>query len=82
MTEAYVRLLPTVERFDACYAPLFLRSTRTVKHDYPRVEAWRRRMREIEGVAETIDRKAAASSYYSRLFPLNPSGIVPVFAGD
>jgi len=80
VSEADVRLLPTIERFDACYAPLFLRSTRTIRADYPRVEAWRRRMRALPGVADTVDVRDAARSYYSSLFPLNPSGIVPVFA--
>ena len=79
VTEADVFLLPTVERFDGCYAPLFLRTTTTVRHDYPNVEKWRARMRDMPGVAATVDARAAARSYYTSLFPLNPSGIVPVF---
>ena len=35
-------------------------------------------MRAMAGVAETVDARAAAQSYYTSLFPLNPSGIVPV----
>ncbi len=35
-------------------------------------------MRALPGVAETVDARAAARSYYTSLFPLNPSGIVPV----
>ena len=78
VTEADVRLLPTVERFDACYAPLFLRTATSIRHDFPAVAAWSRRMRALPGVAETVDARAAAQSYYTSLFPLNPSGIVPV----
>ena len=78
VTEADVRLLPTVERFDACYAPLFLRTATSIRHDFPHVFEWSRRMRALPGVAETVDARAAARSYYTSLFPLNPSGIVPV----
>ena len=81
VTEADVRLLPTVERFDACYAPLFLRTATSVRHDFPHVFEWSRRMRAMAGVAETVDAHAAARSYYTSLFPLNPSGIVPVPPG-
>ena len=38
-------------------------------------------MRAMPGVAETVDARAAAQSYYTSLFPLNPSGIVPVPPG-
>ena len=78
VTEVDVRLLPTVERFDACYAPLFLRTATSVRHDFPHVFEWSRRMRAMPGVASTVDARAAARSYYTSLFPLNPSGIVPV----
>ena len=71
-------MLPTVERFDACYAPLFLRTATSVRHDFPHVFEWSRRMRAMPGVANTVDARAAARSYYTSLFPLNPSGIVPV----
>ena len=81
VTEADVRLLPTVERFDAFYAPLFLRTATSVRHDFPHVFEWSRRMRAMPGVAETVDARAAAQSYYTSLFPLNPSGIVPVPPG-
>ena len=81
VTEADVRLLPTVERFDACYAPLFLRTATSIRQDFPAVAAWARRMRALPGVAETVDARAAARSYYTSLFPLNPSGIVPVPPG-
>ena len=78
VTESDVRLLPTIERFDACYAPLFLRTTTSIRHDFPHVAAWLGRMRALPGVADTVDARAAARSYYSSLFPLNPSGIVPL----
>ena len=41
VTEADVRLLPTVERFDACYAPLFLRTATSVRQDFPAVAVGR-----------------------------------------
>lgn len=82
LSEADLRLLPTIERFDASYAPLFLRTTKTIRDDYPHIAAWKRRMRALPGVADTVDVAAAARSYYTSLFPLNPSGIVPVLVTD
>ncbi|KAJ1457797.1 glutathione S-transferase [Pelagophyceae sp. CCMP2097] len=78
VTEADVRLLPTIERFDACYATLFRCGRKTVRHDYANLQRWRTEMRSLAGVKETIDVDAATKSYFTSLFPLNPSGLVPV----
>ena len=76
VTEADVRLLPTVERFDACYAPLFPAHGDVDRQDRPsprgrggcvRCRAWRRPWTRAR-------RRGPTPS----LFPLNPSGIVPV----
>jgi len=77
VTEADVRLYPTVARFDACYAPLFRCGRRLIRADYPHVERWRADFAALPGVAATVDVAAAARSYYASLFPLNPSGLVP-----
>jgi len=44
LTEADVRLYTTVVRFDAAYVPVFLANLRTIRHDYPHLHAWLRRL--------------------------------------
>ena len=82
LTEADLRLLPTVDRFDACYGPLFRCGRKTIARDYAHVDAWRRRLRTLPNVAASVDVADAARSYFGSLFPLNPSGIVPVAPDD
>ena len=77
-TEADVLAYPAVARWDAIYAPLFrLHARGRLAHDCPGVEAWRSRMEALPGVAATLNLAEAKRSYWSNLFPLNPSGIVP-----
>lgn len=76
VTLADVWLYPTAARFDAVYAPLF-RCGRKRLVDYPNLRRWQLDFEKIPGVARTVDVSGAARSYYSSLFPLNPSGIVP-----
>ena len=78
LTESDILLLPTLLRFDAVYAPLFMKSHLRLQCNYPHVyvyllECWN----QIEGVLESIDLNDACSSYYKQLFPLNPGGILP-----
>lgn len=40
VTEADVRLFPTVFRFDAVYAVLFKAARKTIRADYPAISAW------------------------------------------
>lgn len=77
ITEADVRLLPTVERFDAVYATLFRCGRRTIRCHYPNLARWRADLRKLPGVASTFDLQEAQRSYFTNLFPLNPGGIVP-----
>ncbi|KAI8473027.1 MAG: putative glutathione S-transferase [Monoraphidium minutum] len=74
-TEADLRLFPTVVRFDAVYAAIFRAGQRRVA-DYPHLEAWMRDVHQIR-VADTVDVDECRRSYYTNLFPLNPSGIIP-----
>ena len=77
-TEADMRLLPTILRFDGAYSPLFRAGgVNTRIRDYPHLLAWLQRCWEIDGVKETIDLQDAISSYYRQLFPLNPGGLLP-----
>ena len=79
VTEADVRLLPTVVRFDGVYASFFRCGRKLVRADYPHVQRWMREMLRLDpSMASTFDLQAARRSYYTNLFPLNPGGIVPV----
>jgi glutathionyl-hydroquinone reductase len=78
VTEADVRLFPTMFRFDAVYARLFKCGRKTVAADLPAIAGWLRDMYALPGVRETCDLDATRDSYYSSLFMLNPGGIVPV----
>ena len=91
ITEADVRLFPTIIRFDAVYSTLFKCSKKSIRTHYPCIEEWMRDVyqllddpppppppfRRLLRVRDTIDVDKARSNYYSQLFPLNPSGIIP-----
>ena len=77
-TEADLRLLPTILRFDGAYAPLFRAGGAHLRiRDYPSLLRWFQRCWAIDGLPETIDLQAATSSYYKQFFPLNPGGLLP-----
>ncbi|PKS05135.1 hypothetical protein jhhlp_008502 [Lomentospora prolificans] len=42
ITEADVRLYPTIARFDVGYHPVFLCNLKSIRHDYPRLNLWLR----------------------------------------
>lgn len=76
ITLADVWLYPTISRFDDVYAQLF-RCGRKRIVDYSNIQRWFEEMRTLPGVAESLDVEKAKESYFTSLFPLNPSGIVP-----
>lgn len=79
VTEADLRLLPTVLRFDLVYHDFFRCTRYTIRADFPHVQRW---MMQLWGwnaglFQRTIDLEASRRSYYLNLFPINPSAIVP-----
>ena len=77
-TEADLRLLPTILRFDAVYAPLFKAGGVHLRiKDFPSLLNWLQRCWDIDGVKDSLDLEDATLSYYKQLFPLNPGGILP-----
>ena len=42
ITEADIRLFPTIIRFDIAYHPVFKCNIRMIRHDYPRIHRWLR----------------------------------------
>ena len=76
VTAVDLYLLPTVLRFDAIYSTLFKCCGRRVV-DFPSLHRWMRVLFSVEGVEGTFDLESARKSYYTQLFPLNPSLIIP-----
>ena len=76
VSEADVRLLPTIVRFDGVYAPFFRCGRYQVRSDYPNVKRWCDEMLTLTGPG-LFDLDDARRGYYRDLFPLNPGGIVP-----
>ena len=77
VTESDLFLLPTIVRFDAVYSVLFKCTGKRIS-DYEHIQRWVRQMHSMPGVFDTYDLKDAVRSYYSQMFPLNPSRIVPL----
>jgi len=74
---ADVFLFTTLLRFDAVYANLFgcsLRQVAAMEATY----GFLRDMYQLKGVAPTCDIRGTMQQYYTTLFPLNPSGLVPL----
>jgi putative glutathione S-transferase len=79
VTLADVRLFTTLFRFDAVYYGLFKCDRQRIQ-DYKNLSAYLRDLYQLPGIAATCDLEAVKRDYYGNLFPLNPSGIVPVGA--
>ncbi len=77
VTEADIRLLPTLLRFDLVYFSHFKCNLRRVA-DYPNLAGYMRDLYQLPGVAATFDAGHAKRHYYESHRTLNPSGIVPV----
>jgi putative glutathione S-transferase len=76
LTEADVRLYPTLARFDAVYYSHFKCNLRRIS-DYPRLWAYARRLYAIPAFGETTDFDHIKRHYYETHRHLNPSGVVP-----
>ena len=84
-TDADLRLFPTIARLDAAYGPLFRAGPDGGLRSLPNLQAWARDVWRLDAgagrVGSTVDVEAARRSYFTSLFPLNPSGIVPMWGG-
>jgi glutathionyl-hydroquinone reductase len=77
VTEADVRLLVTLLRFDLVYHGHFKCNLRRIA-DYPHLSGYARDLYQMCGVAATFDALHAKRHYYESHRTINPSGIVPV----
>jgi len=76
LTEADIRLFPTLLRFDAVYYDLF-RCRRKHLADYRHLWAYTRDIYQWPGVAGTVNMGHIRRCYYESLPSLNPTGAVP-----
>ncbi len=76
LTIADIRLFTTLIRFDLVYFSLFKCNQKRIQ-DYPKLQAYLKRIYRLPGVAATCNFSAILQDYYGNLFPLNPGGIIP-----
>jgi putative glutathione S-transferase len=76
LTEADIRLFPTLVRFDAVYVGHFKCNLRRLV-DYPNLWDYARDLYQMPGVAETVNFDHIKRHYYMTHPQLNPSRIVP-----
>ncbi len=76
LTEADLRLFPTLVRFDTAYHGAFKCNLRRIG-DYPNLSNYLREIYQMPGVAGTVDLDAIKRGYYA-LKQVNPHGIVPI----
>ncbi|CAK5009631.1 unnamed protein product [Aphanomyces euteiches] len=81
LTEADVRLFPTILRFDPAYHGQFKCNLKSISANYPNLLKHARRIYQLPGVADTVDYTHIKGCYYGGLVNLNPSGIIPVSNG-
>lgn len=77
LTEADVRLFPTLYRFDAVYVGHFKCNIRRLA-DYPNLWAYTRRIYQTDAIRGTTNMMHAKHHYYESHRTINPTGIVPV----
>lgn len=77
LTEADIRLFPTLARFDVAYWSAFKCNLRRLI-DYPNLWAYARRFFALPGVAETVKLDIYRRGYHSPSEARNPHGIVPL----
>lgn len=76
LTEADMRLFPTLVRFDAVYSIHFKCSVRRIA-DYPNLSGYLCDIYQMPGVSETVDMDHIKRHYYLSHRHLNPAGIIP-----
>ena len=77
LTEADLRLFPTLARFDVAYHGHFKCNIRRLT-DYPNLWAYTRDLYQLPGVGETVDLDAIRINYYRNQSKVNPSRVVAI----
>ncbi len=77
LTEADVRLFPTLVRFDSVYVSHFKCALKRIR-DYPNLWGYTRDIYQMPGIAETVDIEYNKAHYYGSHDTVNPTLIVPI----
>jgi putative glutathione S-transferase len=77
LTEADIRLFPTLVRFDSVYAIHFKCALRRIV-DYPNLWAYTRDIYQLPGIAATVDIDYNKAHYYGSHDTVNPHLIIPI----
>ena len=77
LTEADLRLFPSLIRFDAIYYALFHCNTKQLR-EYEHLSAYMREMYQIPGVESTVKMDHIKAIYWKYRRDNNPRGIVPI----
>ena len=77
LSEADVRLFPTLVRFDAVYYSHFKCNLRRLE-DYPNLSGYLRDLYAHPGFGDTVDIEAIKRGYYGGQRNINPTGIYPL----
>jgi glutathionyl-hydroquinone reductase len=77
MTEADIRLIPTLIRFDPVYYIHFKCSKKLIR-EFDNISRYLKRMISLESISETTNMDHIKRHYYFSHKELNPSGIIPL----
>ncbi|MDC0598847.1 glutathione S-transferase family protein [Gammaproteobacteria bacterium] len=77
ITEADIRLFPTLVRFDSVYVGHFKCGLKRIV-DYPNLWGYTRDIYQLPGIADTVDIEHNKAHYYGSHDSVNPTLIIPV----
>ncbi|BAQ66866.1 glutathione S-transferase family protein [Geminocystis sp. NIES-3709] len=77
LTLADIRLFTTLIRFDIVYYSLFKCSLKSID-SYSNLSRYVKDIDNLSAIKDTYDLKVIQKDYFGNLFPLNPSGIIPL----
>ncbi|KAA8893163.1 glutathione S-transferase [Sphaerosporella brunnea] len=79
LTEADIRLYPTIVRFDPVYVQHFKTNLKMIRHDYPHIEKWLRHLYwDIPAFKDTTNFEHIKKHYTKSHPQINPKGITPL----
>ena len=77
LTEADIRLFPTLIRFDAVYYSHFKCNLRRIE-EYPNLSNYLRDIYQTSGIGETVKLDHIKKNYYGNMVKVNPTRVVPI----
>ena len=77
LTEADIRMFPTLVRFDPVYYSHFKCNVRRIE-DYPNLSNYLRDLYQTPGIGETVKFDHIKKNYYGNMVKINPTRIVPI----